>query len=40
MLVDDDDYKDVSEETTHQINTIEEYERNSLCRRVKNMGIA
>lgn len=40
MLVNDDDYKDVSDETAHEINTIEENERSSLCSRMKNMGTA
>ena len=40
MLVDDDDYEDVSEETAHQINTIQENEGNSLCSRVRNMETA
>ena len=40
MLVDDEDYKDVSEETAHQINTIQENEGNSLHSRRRNMETA
>lgn len=40
MLVDDDDYEDVSEETAHQNKTIHENIGNSLRSRTKNMETA
>ena len=40
MLVDNDDYEDVTEETAHQNNTIHENIGNSLRSRTKSKGTA